>query len=168
MEAIFYTLSAVLADGTIKNFRDYKDKVVLVVNTASRCGFTPQYKDLQEIYSRYKERGLEILAFPCNQFAGQEPGNANEIANFCEVNYGISFPLFAKINVNGADTHPVYAYLKKAAPGLGGSEAIKWNFTKFLIDREGNVIHRFAPITSPKALIGELERLLEVEKVSAE
>jgi glutathione peroxidase len=138
----------------------YKGKVLLVVNTASKCGFTPQYKGLEALYRKLKPRGLEILGFPCNQFGGQEPGSEEEIESFCEVNYGVTFPLFAKVDVNGSGAAPLYAYLKKARPGLLGSEAIKWNFTKFLVDREGNVVERYAPNAEPASLEGDVEKLL--------
>jgi glutathione peroxidase len=138
----------------------YRGQVMLVVNTASECGFTPQYKGLEALYEKYKVRGLEILGFPCNQFGGQEPGSEQEIASFCEVNYGVTFPLFAKVDVNGDDAAPVYRYLKKAKPGLLGSEAIKWNFTKFLVDRDGKVVERYAPNTEPQAIAGDIEKLL--------
>ena len=138
----------------------YKGKVLLVVNTASKCGFTPQYKGLEALYRKWHDKGFEILGFPCNQFGAQEPGSADEIASFCEVNYGVTFPLFAKIEVNGDGAAPLYKFLKKEKPGLLGSEAIKWNFTKFLVDRKGNVVERYAPNTEPDALAGDVEKLL--------
>jgi glutathione peroxidase len=138
----------------------YRDRVLLIVNTASKCGFTPQYKGLEALYRRYRERGLEVLGFPCNQFGAQEPGTEAEIASFCEVNYAVTFPLFAKIDVNGDDAAPLYRHLKHARPGLLGSEAIKWNFTKFLVDRQGNVVERYAPNTEPDALAVDIEKLL--------
>jgi glutathione peroxidase len=138
----------------------YKGNVLLVVNTASKCGFTPQYKGLEELYERYRPRGLEILGFPCNQFGGQEPGSEAEIEQFCEVNYGVTFPLFRKVDVNGAAAAPLYRHLKKAKPGLLGSEAIKWNFTKFLVDRDGKVVERYAPNAEPASLAGDIEKLL--------
>ncbi len=138
----------------------YRDKVLLIVNTASKCGFTPQYQGLEDLYRKYRDRGLEILGFPCNQFGAQEPGSAEEIASFCTVNYGVTFPLFAKIDVNGDDAAPLYRYLKKAKPGLLGSEAIKWNFTKFLVDRSGNVVERYAPNTDQASLAVDIEKLL--------
>ncbi|WP_127718175.1 glutathione peroxidase [Halobacteriovorax sp. HLS] len=140
---------------------DYKDKVVLVVNTASKCGFTPQYAGLQELYTKYKEEGLEILAFPCNQFGGQEPGESEEIASFCDLQFNISFPLMEKIDVNGDGTHPFYEELKNSAPGLLGSKKIKWNFTKFLIGKNGQSITRFAPQTKPSELSSNIEDLLK-------
>jgi glutathione peroxidase len=138
----------------------YRDRVLLIVNTASKCGFTPQYKGLEALYRRYRERGLEVLGFPCNQFGAQEPGTEAEIASFCEVNYAVTFPLFEKIDVNGDDAAPLYRHLKHARPGLLGSEAIKWNFTKFLVDRQGNVVERYAPNTEPDALAVDIEKLL--------
>jgi glutathione peroxidase len=138
----------------------YKGKVVLVVNTASKCGFTPQYKGLEALYQKYHGKGLEVLGFPCNQFGAQEPGSEAEIEQFCELNYGVTFPMFAKVDVNGKHTAPVYEYLKSAKPGLLGSEAIKWNFTKFLVDRSGQVIARFAPNDTPEAIAGNVEKAL--------
>ena len=138
----------------------YRGKVLLVVNTASECGYTPQYKGLQELYDKYGARGLEVLGFPCNQFGGQEPGTEEQIAGFCEVKYGVAFPMFAKIDVNGDGASPLYRHLKKARPGLLGSEAIKWNFTKFLIDRNGNVVERYAPNAEPAGIAKDIERLL--------
>ena len=138
----------------------YKGKVVLVVNTASKCGFTPQYKGLEALYEKYHAKGLEVLGFPCNQFGAQEPGSEAEIEQFCELNYGVTFPMFAKVDVNGKNTAPVYEYLKSAKPGLLGSEAIKWNFTKFLVDRSGKVIARFAPNDTPEAIAGDVEKAL--------
>jgi glutathione peroxidase len=138
----------------------YKGKVVLVVNTASKCGFTPQYKGLEALYKKYHGKGLEILGFPCNQFGAQEPGTEAEIEQFCELNYGVTFPMFAKIDVNGKNTAPVYEYLKSAKPGLLGSEAIKWNFTKFLVDRNGSVLARFAPNDTPESIAGDIEKAL--------
>jgi glutathione peroxidase len=138
----------------------YRDKVLLIVNTASKCGFTPQYKGLEALHQKYQARGLVVLGFPCNQFGAQEPGTADEIASFCELNFGVTFPLLAKIDVNGDAAAPLYRHLKQAKPGLLGSEAIKWNFTKFLVDRKGNVVARFAPNTEPDALAGDIEKLL--------
>ena len=138
----------------------YRGQVLLIVNTASECGFTPQYKGLEALYQKYKVRGLEILGFPFNQFGGQEPGTEDEIAAFCEVNYGVTFPMFAKVDVNGDAAAPLYRYLKKAKPGLLGSEAIKWNFTKFLVDRDGKVVERYAPNAEPASLGGDIEKLL--------
>ena len=146
--------------GKAQKLEHYKDKVLLIVNTASKCGFTPQYKGLEALHKKLHTRGLEVLGFPCNQFGAQEPGDAQEIESFCEINYGVTFPLFEKIDVNGADAAPLYRYLKKEKPGLLGSEAIKWNFTKFLVDRKGNVIDRYAPNVEPEAIAGDIEKLL--------
>ncbi|HLX29493.1 MAG TPA: glutathione peroxidase [Casimicrobiaceae bacterium] len=138
----------------------YKGKVLLVVNTASKCGFTPQYKGLEGLYRKYRVKGLEVLGFPCNQFGGQEPGNEKEIATFCETNYDVTFPMFAKIDVNGDGTAPLYRYLKHQKPGLLGTEAIKWNFTKFLVDRDGSVVARFAPNDTPETLEPDIAKAL--------
>jgi len=138
----------------------YKDKVLLIVNVASECGFTPQYEGLEKLYKTYHDQGFEVLAFPCNQFGGQEPGAEKQILNFCRTNFDVTFPLFAKIDVNGKDTHPLYTYLKKQAPGILGTESIKWNFTKFLIDREGNVITRYGSSTKPTEIAKDIEKLL--------
>ena len=139
----------------------YKDKVLLVVNTASKCGFTPQYKGLEALYRKYKDQGLEVLGFPCNQFGSQEPGNEQEIATFCETNYDITFPMFRKVDVNGEGAAPVYRYLKSAKPGVLGTEAIKWNFTKFLVDRGGNVVARFAPNDTPESIERDVAKALQ-------
>ncbi|WP_430317241.1 glutathione peroxidase [Pseudomonas nitroreducens] len=146
--------------GEQKTLADFGGKALLVVNTASQCGFTPQYKGLEKLWRQYKDRGLVVLGFPCNQFGKQEPGNEGEITQFCELNFGVSFPLFRKIDVNGAEAHPLYVQLKKRAPGLLGSQGIKWNFTKFLIGQDGKVIKRFAPTTKPEQLSAEIEALL--------
>lgn len=138
----------------------YIGQVVLVVNTASQCGFTPQYQELQELYQSYHDRGFVVLAFPCNQFGGQEPGTNDEIKEFCQLNYGVSFPVMEKIEVNGTHTHPVFAYLKKECPGILGTEKIKWNFTKFLIDREGKPYKRYAPSVKPSEIKTDIELLL--------
>ncbi len=156
-----YDYNAVTLDGEERSLADFKGKVLLIVNTASKCGFTPQYKGLQALYQRYKDRGLVVLGFPCNQFGHQEPGDEVEIGAFCEKNYGVDFPMFAKIDVNGSDAHPLYRYLKSEAPGLLGSEGIKWNFTKFLVDREGRVIRRYAPKDKPEALAADIEKALK-------
>jgi glutathione peroxidase len=156
----FYAFSANDQAGNIVALDEYKGKVVLVVNTASACGLTPQYEGLQKLYDDYKEQGLEILAFPCNQFKQQEKGSDEEIKSFCDLNFNISFKLFSKIEVNGENTHPLYTYLKKAAPGILGSEGIKWNFTKFLINKNGEVVKRFAPITKPNTIISDIQKLL--------
>jgi glutathione peroxidase len=139
----------------------YHGKALLIVNTASACGFTPQYKGLEALHQKLHGKGLEVLGFPCNQFGAQEPGSDAEIESFCEVNYGVTFPLFAKIDVNGDGAAPLYKYLKSAKPGLLGSEAIKWNFTKFLVDRKGNVVERYAPNTEPASLVGDIEKVLD-------
>ena len=149
-----------LLSGQTQNLADYVGKVVLVVNVASKCGLTPQYTGLEALYKQYQDRGLVVLGFPCNQFAGQEPGSDAEIAEFCEVNYGVSFPIFSRIDVNGDDAHPLYVWLKEAAPGILGSEAIKWNFTKFLIGRDGAVVERYSPTTEPADIAGDIEKLL--------
>ena len=138
----------------------YKGKVLLIVNTASKCGFTPQYKGLEALYGKLHGKGLEILGFPCNQFGAQEPGSETEIEQFCELNFGVTFPLFAKVDVNGESASPLYKHLKSSKKGMLGSEGIKWNFTKFLVDREGNVVERYAPQTEPKALEADIGKLL--------
>lgn len=147
-------------EGEDKPLGDFAGKVLLVVNTASQCGFTPQYEGLESLYQRYRDRGFEILGFPCNQFGKQEPGSEEEIKQFCSLRYNVTFPMFAKVEVNGANTHPFYAWLKREAPGLLGSELIKWNFTKFLIGRDGTTVQRFAPKTEPQALAEKIEALL--------
>ena len=139
---------------------NYQGKTLLIVNVASKCGFTPQYKDLQNLYEKYKDQGLEVLGFPCNQFGGQEPGSEEEIQSFCDLNYQTSFPLFSKIEVNGASSHPLFAHLKERAPGVLGSRRIKWNFTKFLVNQQGEVVARYAPSTKPEAIAGDIEALL--------
>ena len=146
--------------GEHQSLGEYAGKVLLIVNTASQCGFTPQYAGLEALFQRFKARGLVVLGFPCNQFGAQEPGTATEIAGFCQTNYGVSFPMFSKIDVNGDNAHPLYRHLKEAAPGLLGSEGIKWNFTKFLVNREGTVIKRYAPATTPEAIAQDIEALL--------
>jgi glutathione peroxidase len=148
------------ADGSASTLAEYAGKVLLIVNTASKCGFTPQYEGLEALHRQYAERGFEVLGFPCNQFGAQEPGDAAEIANFCSLTYDVTFPVYAKIDVNGADAAPLYRWLKKAAPGVLGTEAIKWNFTKFLIDRAGQVVGRYAPTTKPAEIAKDIERLL--------
>lgn len=155
-----YDLSAGTLVGAEQSFAAYEGKVVLVVNTASKCGFTPQYKGLEALYQKYKDRGLEVLGFPCNQFGKQEPGSAEEIGGFCERNFGVSFPLFAKVDVNGDNAHPLFTHLKQQAPGILGTESIKWNFTKFLVGREGEVVKRFAPKDKPESLESAIEALL--------
>jgi glutathione peroxidase len=147
-------------EGRETSLGEYRGKVLLIVNVASRCGFTPQYRGLEELYKTYGERGLVVLGFPSNQFGGQEPGSEGEIVQFCSTNYGVTFPMFSKIEVNGEGAHPLYRYLKSERGGLLGSEAIKWNFTKFLVDREGKVVDRFAPSTKPGELTRVIEKLL--------
>ena len=148
-------------DGTQQALAVKQGKVLLVVNTASKCGFTPQYEGLEALHRKYADRGFEVIAFPCNQFGKQEPGNEGAISEFCELNFGVSFPLFKKIDVNGADAHPLFVQLKKRAPGLLGSQGIKWNFTKFLIGKDGQLVKRFAPTTKPQDISGEIEALLK-------
>ncbi len=155
-----YELSAGALAGGSQSFSDYKGKVVLVVNTASQCGFTPQYKGLEALHQKYKDQGLVVLGFPCNQFGKQEPGDSEEIGGFCERNFGITFPLFAKVDVNGDNAHPLFEYLKERAPGLLGTRSIKWNFTKFLVSRDGRVVKRFAPKDKPQTLESSIETLL--------
>jgi glutathione peroxidase len=155
-----YQFSAKTLSGGTKTLADYRGKVVLVVNTASECGFTPQYEGLEALNRKYRDQGLEVLGFPCNQFGHQEPGDASQIGAFCEKNYSVSFQMFDKINVNGSAAHPLYQWLTHAAPGLLGTEAIKWNFTKFLLGRDGKVFKRYATATRPEALEGDIERLL--------
>ena len=155
-----HDFQATSLDGKPVDLADYRGKVLLIVNTASACGFTPQYKGLEELHRRYADQGLAVLGFPCNQFGKQEPGTEAEIGAFCEKNYGVSFPMFAKVDVNGADAHPLYKYLKGEAPGVLGTEGIKWNFTKFLVNKDGAVIKRYAPQTKPEEISGDIEQLL--------
>ena len=155
-----YDFTAQTLDGKPAPLDAYRGQVLLIVNTASKCGFTPQYEGLEALYRQYKDRGFAVLGFPCNQFGAQEPGDAGEIANFCSLTYDVSFPMMSKIDVNGPATHPLYAYLKGEKKGLLGSQGIKWNFTKFLIDRNGAVKARFAPTDKPEALAGKIEGLL--------
>ncbi|HLY41284.1 MAG TPA: glutathione peroxidase [Terracidiphilus sp.] len=152
-----YSFSAPLLDGREVSLSEFKGRVLLIVNTASKCGFTPQYEGLEGLYGTYKELGLTVLGFPCNQFGAQEPGTAEEIGSFCERNYGVRFPMFAKIDVNGPNTHPLYRFLKQARRGILGTERIKWNFTKFLVSRGGTVVSRHAPRTEPAKLTGPIE-----------
>ncbi|KPA96959.1 MULTISPECIES: glutathione peroxidase [Pseudomonas] len=163
MSANLLNIPCTTIKGEQKTLADFAGKALLVVNTASKCGFTPQYKGLEALWQHYKDQGLVVLGFPCNQFGKQEPGNEAAISEFCELNYGVSFPLFKKIEVNGAGAHPLFVQLKKDAPGLLGSERIKWNFTKFLISRDGKVVKRFAPLTKPDDMVREIEDLLEHE-----
>jgi glutathione peroxidase len=155
-----YDYSCQTTGGGKQALADYQGKVLLVVNTASKCGFTPQFAGLEELYEKYHSQGLEILGFPCNQFGKQDPGSDDEITEFCQLNYGVSFPMMAKIEVNGSATDPLYRHLKKQAPGALGTRGIKWNFTKFLINREGEVMKRFAPATTPSQIEKEIQGLL--------
>lgn len=155
-----YAFSARTIAGEEKSLSDYDGRVLLIVNTASRCGFTPQYRELQQLYEAYRNRGLEILAFPCNQFANQEPGSEEEIQKFCVTNYNVTFPLFSKVKVKGPGAHPLFKYLTEKSPGVLGKE-IKWNFTKFLVNRRGEVVKRYAPQTSPRRIAKDIEELLE-------
>lgn len=158
--ASVYDYSGKTITGHDKPIADYKGQVLLIVNTASKCGFTPQFKGLEAIYEKYKDKGLMVLGFPCNQFLNQDPGSDAQISEFCELNYGVTFPMFAKIDVNGDNAHPLFKHLTSAAPGLLGSKAVKWNFTKFLVDRNGKVISRYAPATKPEDIAADIERLL--------
>ena len=155
-----YDFEAQTLDGKPAPLGDYRGKVLLIVNTASKCGFTPQYEGLEALYRKHKDQGFVVLGFPCNQFGAQEPGTEAEIAQFCSLNYGVTFPIFAKVDVNGAHAHPLFQFLKSEKTGLFGTENIKWNFTKFLIDRQGKVTHRYAPATSPSDLAADIEKLL--------
>lgn len=155
-----YGFGAKLLDGAEVSFNDYRGKVLLIVNTASQCGYTPHYAALEELYRQYRDRGFEVLAFPCNQFGKQEPGTASEIRAFCTQHYDISFPLFAKVDVNGAHAHPLFQYLKSRAPGIFGTHSIKWNFTKFLLRKDGTVYRRYAFRTKPQQLSNTIEKLL--------
>ena len=155
-----YDYSATLANGTEASLSDYKGQVLLVVNTASKCGFTPQYEGLEELYQDHKDAGFSVLAFPCNQFGAQEPGSTEEIVEFCETRFKTSFPLFEKIEVNGDGTHPLYKHLKSSVKGIMGTERIKWNFTKFLVNQQGEVVKRYAPSTKPEAIASDIEALL--------
>lgn len=152
--------SAILSNGNEVALGDYAGKVLLIVNTASKCGFTPQYTGLESLQKTYSANGFSVLAFPCNQFGGQEPGTEQEIESFCDLNYQTSFPLFSKIEVNGASSHPLFTHLKSEAPGVLGSKRIKWNFTKFLINQQGEVVKRYAPSTKPEAIAKDIEALL--------
>ena len=154
-----YQFEAELLDGQNKAFSDYEGKVLLIVNTASKCGFTPQFAGLEKLYQQYKDQGLEVLGFPCNQFGGQDPGSNEQIGSFCQKNYGVSFPMFSKIDVKGPEAHAIFRYLTNNSKGILGN-GIKWNFTKFLINRQGHVAARFAPLTKPEKLQSDIERLL--------
>ncbi|MGA9669622.1 MAG: glutathione peroxidase [Terracidiphilus sp.] len=160
LEDSIYNFSALLLDGSLITLDRFHNKVLLVVNTASQCGFTPQYAGLEQLYETYGDRGFAVLAFPCNQFGAQEPGTNDQIGAFCQKNYGVSFPVFAKIDVNGPNTHPLYGFLKARKAGLFGFRRISWNFTKFLIDPNGNVASRYWPSKQPKDLAPAIERLL--------
>ncbi|WP_134703512.1 glutathione peroxidase [Ammoniphilus sp. YIM 78166] len=155
-----YSFSAKTLQGQDMSLVQFQGKVILIVNTASKCGFTPQYKGLQELYEQYKDQGFVVLGFPSNQFGAQEPGSEDEIAQFCEQNYGVSFPMFAKVEVKGDQAHPLFTYLSERAPGILGTKQIKWNFTKFLVNKQGEVVNRFAPNTNPQSLQKEIESLL--------
>lgn len=155
-----YDFSAKRLDGSVQPLSDYRGQVLLIVNTASECGFTPQYEGLQKLHDELHARGFSVLGFPCNQFGGQEPGSDEQIASFCKLNYGVTFPMFSKIEVNGDGTHPLYVYLKSSGKGVLGSEGIKWNFTKFLIGRDGKTIKRYAPNDKPEKIKADIEKLL--------
>ena len=161
MSSTVYDFSANSIDGKPVELSSYKDKVLLIVNTASQCGFTSQYQGLQALYEKYAGKGVEVLGFPCNQFGAQEPGSAANIQSFCETKFGVSFPLFEKIDVNGGNAHPLFQYLTKSAPGILGTEGVKWNFTKFLVDGSGNVVKRYASATEPKDIEKDIEALLK-------
>ncbi|MCH1928824.1 glutathione peroxidase [Shewanella sp. A25] len=161
MASTIFEHTATDIQGTPTPLSTFEGKVMLVVNTASACGFTPQYKGLEELYQQYKDQGFVVLGFPCNQFGAQEKADEQGIQSFCELNFGISFPMFAKIEVNGENAHPVYQFMKKAAPGVLGTQGIKWNFTKFLINRQGEVVERFAPTTKPEAISAKIAELLK-------
>ena len=160
MPDLDYGVAVATLGGKATTLAEHAGKVLLIVNTASKCGFTPQYAGLEALYRQFKERGLVVLGFPCDQFGHQEPGTETEIAAFCEQNYGVTFPMHAKVEVNGDGAHPLFVRLKEAAPGLLGTKAIKWNFTKFLVGRDGDVVERYAPNVAPEALAADVERLL--------
>lgn len=161
MEDNIYIFNAKTLQGKEVSMKDFEGKTVLVVNTASKCGLTPQYEGLEELYKKYKDDGLVILGFPCNQFGKQEPGDEKSISEGCLLNYGVSFPMFSKVEVNGTGAHPMYKFLKKRLPGIFGTQSVKWNFTKFLIDKNGEPLKRFAPTTNPKDLEKDIEKLLK-------
>lgn len=161
MDNSIYGISAKTIDGETKSIAEYKGKVMLIVNVASKCGFTKQYKELEAVYRKFKDKGFVILGFPCNQFGSQEPGTNQEIKEFCNSTYNVTFPLFDKIEVNGDNTHPLYKFLKDEKPGFIGTKSIKWNFTKFLVDRNGKVVDRFAPQTSPDSIADDIQKLLK-------
>lgn len=155
-----YDFKVTTIEGKETTLEQYKGKVLLIVNVASKCGYTSQYDGLEALYKKYKDKGLVVLGFPCNQFGSQEPGTEEEIQNFCRVNFGVTFPMFSKLNVNGDETHPLYVYLKSEQPGILGSEIIKWNFTKFMVDKKGNVVERFGSSTKPSDIEKDIEKLL--------
>ncbi len=159
-----YDFKAEKLEGGEQSLSEYEGKVLLIVNTASKCGFTPQFDGLEKLFEKYKDQGLVVLGFPCNQFASQDPASNSEIGEFCQRNYGVSFPMFAKIDVNGSNAHPLYKYLTKEAKGVLGTEAVKWNFTKFLVGRDGNVIDRYATATKPEAMTKDIEKALAKAK----
>ena len=156
-----YDFAVQTIDGKDTTLNDYRGKVLLIVNTASKCGFTPQFDGLEKLYQKYHDSQFVVLGFPCNQFGGQDPGSNNEISSFCQLNYGVSFPMFAKVDVSGTLAHPLFEHLKHAAPGVFGSESIKWNFTKFLVDQQGNVVQRYTPMTKPEDIDEDILELLE-------
>ena len=160
MTKSIYSFKATDIKGIDHALEEYKGKVLLIVNTASKCGYTPQFDGLEKLYEKYKDKGLVILGFPCNQFLGQDPGSNDEIQEFCQMNYGVSFPMFGKIDVNGDKAHPLFKHLKAEAPGFAGTEGIKWNFTKFLVDKNGKVVSRYAPKDTPEEIVGDIEKLL--------
>ena len=155
-----YQYDVINIKGVKQTLCEYKGKVLLIVNTASKCGFTPQFKELQDLYEKYRDKGFEVLGFPCNQFNHQDPGNEREIEEFCQLNYGVTFPMFSKIEVNGKNAHPLYQYLKQESAGFLGTKMIKWNFTKFIINQEGKVVSRHAPTVKPSILENEINTLL--------
>lgn len=155
-----YQFEAKKINGQTISLSEYKGDVLLIVNTASNCGFTPQYKELQKLYEQYKEKGFTVLGFPCNQFMNQEPGSESDIQSFCEMNFGVTFPLFSKVDVNGKNAHPLFQYLTEEAPGVLGMKAVKWNFTKFLVNRSGEVVERYAPNTNPIEISQDIEKLI--------
>ena len=163
MSSEIYDISVKTIDGKETTLAEYRGQVLLIVNVASKCGFTPQYQGLESLYQKYKTDGLVILGFPCNQFGGQEPGTESEIQSFCSLSYGVTFPMFAKVDVNGENEHPLYKYLKAQKSGLFGFDAIKWNFSKFLVDRPGEVVERYAPTSTPASLSGDIEKYLSRE-----
>ena len=155
-----YQFEAELLEGDTKQMSDYEGKVLLIVNTASKCGFTPQFAGLEKVYEKYKDQGFEVLGFPCNQFGGQDPGSNDEIGAFCQRNYGVDFPIFAKVDVKGPEAHAIFRYLTREAKGILGSESIKWNFTKFLVSKDGKVLNRYAPTTKPESIEEDIEKAL--------